>query len=111
MGLVPEVLDGTLEIILAGQLDLLQASRAAPRSGNSPRSRRFFMTGLDPLADFEREFDGRRRHMLSNQHTDGFIGREAWRSLTKGLPTIDTGTIADVLSFLPTTPSRIANLR
>ncbi len=25
------------------------------------------------LADFEREFDSRRRHLLSNQHADGFI--------------------------------------
>ncbi|WP_192937273.1 hypothetical protein [Sinorhizobium meliloti] len=34
---------------------------------------RFFMPGLDLLAEFEREFDSRRRHLLSNQHADGFI--------------------------------------
>ncbi|WP_457662552.1 hypothetical protein [Sinorhizobium medicae] len=55
----------------------------------------FFMPGLDLLADFEREFDSRRRHLLSDQHADGFIDGRPGDRLTHRLPTINAGTITN----------------
>ncbi|RUW69189.1 hypothetical protein EOA28_25925 [Mesorhizobium sp. M2A.F.Ca.ET.067.02.1.1] len=43
---------------------------------------------MDLLADFERQFDGRRRHLVGNQPADGFIDRRSGDLLARGFATI-----------------------
>ena len=69
----------------------------------------FFMPGLDLLTDFERQFDGGRRHLLGNQPADGFIDRRPGDRLAQGFPTIRMGAIADVPGFLSAAPGSVAN--
>ena len=46
----------------------------------------FFMAGFDLLADVERQSDGGRRHLLGNQHADGFVDGRPGDRLAQGIP-------------------------
>jgi hypothetical protein len=52
---------------------------------------RLFMPCFDLFADFERQFDGGRRHLLGNQHADGFVDRRPGDRLVHGLARLPAG--------------------
>ncbi len=67
------------------------------------------MPCLDLFAHFERQFDGRRRHLLGNQLADGFIDGRAGDRLAQGFAAIGMGAIANIPGFLPAAPGGVAN--
>ena len=69
----------------------------------------FLIPRLDLLADLERQLDGRRRHLLGNQHADGFVDGRPGDRLAVGLAAIAVGAITDVPGFQPAAPGSVAD--
>lgn len=67
------------------------------------------MPCLDLSAHFECQFDGRRCHLLGNQHADGFVDGRPGNGLAEWFAAVAMGAITDVPSFLPATPGSVAN--
>ncbi|MGV2085688.1 hypothetical protein [Rhizobium sp. K7/93] len=47
--------------------------RLGPLDRATAQPVRLFMSRFDLLADFDCQFDGRRRHLFGDQHADGFV--------------------------------------
>ncbi len=69
----------------------------------------FFIPSFDLPADLECQLNRGRRHLLGNQHTDGFVDGWPGNRLAVRLAAIAVGAITDVPGFQPSASGSVAD--